>query len=526
MKAGRRNRRRELSRREFLASSAAAGGALGLPGLLAGCGSDDNPPLASTATPSSAVTPQPTATPTPVGHGQRVATMATAVETSRIWIQDCGILTMNEARDELSRGDILIENGRLVHVGAAIEPPPQNAEVIDGAGKLAMPGFVSAHHHLFQTLLRGFSPDQDLRGWLMTCIGPTSPHFEPEDLYWGARLTLAECIESGVTSIVDWSFNLHSAEHGAAVFEAMRDGGARVHFAYGPSMAKGFGDFDLRVKDFEAIRSRFFADPPTCDRITLWAGLGGPELQEPARFREEVDLARRYGHRIHIHVREHEDFEPRNAVEKLDEWGVLGPDLLLAHAIHLQNGDVERLAKSKTKVSYNALSNMRLADGICPVVELRERGVEVGLGLDGSASNDNNDYFALLRAAIGLQRAHWRKADCITVGDILDMATRVGARCVGQEAEVGSLETGKRADVILIDPRSLNFAPLNHFTAQLVFSAQPRNVDTVIIDGCILKRKRELVGVDTAELGAKCQAISRRLTERAGIRRREIVARP
>lgn len=440
-----------------------------------------------------------------------------------ILIRGCGVLTMNDQREEIPSGDILIEGDRLRHVGPSLRDPPAGLEVIDGSGKVAVPGFVSAHHHLFQTLLRGFVPNEELPRWLSTCIFPVAPHFRPEDLYNGVRLTLAECIESGVTNVVDWAYNLHSAEHAAATLEGIQEGGVRVQFAYGPSLAKGWGDFDLRMREVEEIRSRYFGAKPVSDRIRLWFGCGGPELQEHDHFREEVKIARSWGVPIHIHLREHHSFEPADAVERMDRWGVLGPDLLLAHAIHLRDHDLDLLARSGTKVSYNVLSNMRAGSGICRVVELRERGVDVALGLDGSMSNDTNDYFLLLRAAIGVQRARWQRADCITVNEILEMATRIGARCLGQEDEVGSLEVGKKADVVLIDPRTLNFAPLNDFAAQLVFCAQPRNVDTVIVGGRILKRKGELVGMDLEEIMAKAQETSRTLTSKAGLQRAELL---
>ena len=433
-----------------------------------------------------------------------------------ILIRDCGIVTMNPAREQFSGGDIHIEGGRLTHVGSRLASIPEGAEVIDGRDKVAIPGFVNSHHHFFQSLLRGLSYNENVIEWAQSCIFAASPHIEPEHLYWAARLTVAECVESGVTTSIDWSYCLHTLEHAVATFEGMRDSRARVHFAYGPSVAEGFGDFDLRLKDFEEMRSRYFGNGRDIDRIRLWMALGGPELQEEERVREEVAVATGHGLSLHIHVRENEAFEPKNTVEILERCGALGPQLLMAHAIHLSDSDLDRVARTGTKVNYSALSNMRLASGICRVVEMRQRGIDVSLGVDGSASNDNNDFFALMRAALGLQRARWLRGDCVTVHDILEMATIGGARCLGQETEIGSLEKGKRADVVLIDPQTLNFMPLNNFVAQLVLCGQPRNVDTVIVDGQVLKRKGELVGVDVGELLAKSSKAAQTITQKAG----------
>ncbi len=438
-------------------------------------------------------------------------------------IRGCGILTMNSAGETFPAGDILIEDDRLISVGPLREPVPDQVEVIDGRGKIAMPGFVNAHHHLFQSLLRGLAPNSRLPNWLTGCLLLVGPHLAPEDLHWAVRLSLAECIESGVTSTIDWAFSLHSVEHAAATLEGAQASGVRIHFAYGPSMAGGWNDFDIRRDDFERIRERYFDGRPAAGRMRLWLGLGGPELQPEKSFRDEFALARKYGLNVHIHLREVETLEPADAVERMRDWGLLGPDLLLAHAVHLRDRDIGLLAESGTKVSYNPLSNMRLGSGICRVVELRRAGVDVALGLDGSASSDNNDYFALMRSAIGLQRARHLSADCLPVDELLRMATVDGARALG-DGEVGVLAPGMKADLILIDPGTLNFTPLNDFVAQLVFCGQPRNVDTVIVDGRILKRGGELVGVDREEIMSKCRAAARRLLSAGQVRHRPLLA--
>lgn len=436
---------------------------------------------------------------------------------ARLVIRGCGILTMNPAREQIGCGDIQVEDGRLVHVGAPLGSLPEGAEVIDGRGKVAIPGLISCHHHLFQCLLRGFAPNADLLQWLAGCILPTTPHFRPEDLYWGARLNLAECLESGVTTTVDWSYNLHTLEHGEATLEGIRDSGARVAFAYGPSLINEC--FDVDLKHLETMQARHFGGGREAGRVTLWAGLGGPNFQPMERVREEMECVRKWGLPIHIHLGENKAQGPKNAVEVLDGIGALGPDLLLAHAIHFIDGDLPTLARTGTKISYNVLSNMRVASGICRVVEMRKLGIDVALGIDGAAANDNNDYFALMRASVGVQRLQWLTGDCVTVDDIMEMATLGGAKALRMEREIGSLEKGKRADVVLIDPHSLNFKPLNNFVTQLIFCAQPRNVDTVIVDGQVVKRNGEMVGIDVDDLLAKCEASTRYLIEKGGLTR-------
>ena len=432
-------------------------------------------------------------------------------------IRGCGIVTMNRSREQIPTGDTHIESGRLVHVGLPLAELPEGVDVIDARGKVAIPGFVSTHHHLLQSLLRGFAPNADIFEWLPTCIFSTSPHFRPEDLYWAARLTLAECIDSGVTTVMDWSYNLHSIEHAAATIEGMQHSGARVHYAHGPSITGG--DFDVNFGHVEQIRARYFGGARTAGRLTLWAGLGGPLFQPEDRVREEVEHSQALGLPIHMHAIENQAQEPKDALEILDRCGAMGPQLLLAHAIHLHDSDLDLVARTNTKISYNPLSNMRAGGGICRVVEMRAQGIDMSLGIDGSAANDNSDFFTLMRAGLGLQRAHWMRADCLSVDDIVEMATIGGARGLGQEDDTGSLEAGKRADVVLIDPDSVNFLPLNNFVPQLVFCGQPRNVDTVIVDGQVLKHKGEFVGVDLGELLAKSEEAARAIIDKAGLKR-------
>ena len=436
---------------------------------------------------------------------------------ARTVIRGCGIVTMNPARELIATGDIYIENGRLVHVGPPLPSVPDGAEVIDGRGLVAIPGFISTHHHLFQSLLRGFAPDHDLFGWVPTCIIPSSPHFRPEDLYLAARLSLAECIESGVTTTIDWSYNLHSADHAAATIEGMLDSGIRAHYGHGPALLGEKSDIDIQA--LEEMRRRYFDGGNEKGRMRLWAALGGPHFQKEDRFREEVEYVRKLGIPLHIHALENKAQPPKDALEVMERCGAMGPEVLLAHAIHMRDSDIDLVARTDTKISYNVLSNMRVAGGVCRVVELRKRGIDVSLGIDGSAANDNNDYFIVLRASLGLQRAYWMQADCVTVDDIVAMATLGGAKCLGQEAEIGSLEKGKKADVVLIDPNTLNFTPLNNFLPQLVFCGEPRNVDTVIVDGQVLKRKGELVGVDVPELLAKCREAARTIIQKGNMAR-------
>src|SRR5581483_11461839 len=331
------------------------------------------------------------------------------------------------------------------------------------------------------------------------------------------RLTLAEAVESGVTTTIDWSYCLHSREHAAAVLEAVAASGARVCFAYGPSLLGG--DFAIDLDDLDAIRSRCFAGGREAGVVSLWAGLGGPNYQPEARLREEVEAVRAWGLPVHLHLAEHRSQASPEALRMLERCGIAGPELLLAHAIHLSDADLDTLARTGIKVSYNAPSNMRLATGVCRAVEMRRRGVDVGLGLDSAAANDTNDYFTLMRTALGLQRARWLRGSCLTTDDVLEMATVGGAKCLGLEGRIGSLEAGREADVLLIEPRTLNFMPLNDFEPQLVLCGQPRNVNTVIVAGKVLKRHGELIGIDVESTIARCAEAARRVLATAEIPR-------
>lgn len=412
------------------------------------------------------------------------------------------IVTMDPSVGEGELG--LVENGDLLIVGSRIEKVGQNlavgsAKVIDMNGRILLPGFVDAHNHLWNSLMRGCGADGDLYGWLNNCQYPLLQDPVPvQTVYAGVRLSTFDLLNSGITTTLDWMGG-PSPEFTDNNLRALEDSGIRFVYSSFRTVAN-----EAAMNDVEAIRKRL-------EKNSLGTLQVGPFLinREPFRsgFFTLTDYAKKHGLRIHAHLRENIGDMKNEQLVLLREADVLGPQLQVAHAIHLNDAELKELAEAGVNAVHNPLSNMRIASGIMRLHEMLVVGMPVALGMDGS-SNDTSDMFNTMRLAVGLQRATSRRPDIRpTIPDVLRMATIGGARVLGLDQQIGSLTPGKQADIIALNPSMVNFAPRFDWVSQIVFNAQPANVEWVFVDGKVLKRRGELVGdvegtLEQAEQGA------------------------
>ncbi|MEU6118415.1 amidohydrolase family protein [Streptomyces sp. NPDC047117] len=386
----------------------------------------------------------------------------------------------------LENADVLIRGGRLAAVGHGLTAPA-GARVIDARGRLVLPGFVDLHNHLWQSSIRGGCADQDLNGWLAACNRSTLPKIDPADMYRFVHLAALDALQAGVTTVVDW---VHAIPYDTSesYVRALDDTGLRFVYA----MTQNAGTIDLipRVK-----KELLDPLPLASAQVSVHAGMRAvPELR---RFREVADDL---GTMLNSHVLEHRDDRADDPIRSLREAGAFGPRLLMNHAIHLTDEEIALTADHDVRVAHCPLSNMRLASGIMPLPAMHRRGVRAGLGHDGG-TNDTSDMFNVMKAAVGLQRARHEDAEIHpTIPAVLRMATLGGAECIGMADQVGSLTPGKRADVLVLDPGTLNFAPRFDWVSQIVLNGQPPNVSYVFVDGQLRKAHGELVGVDTEEV--------------------------
>jgi 5-methylthioadenosine/S-adenosylhomocysteine deaminase len=435
-------------------------------------------------------------------------------------IADALVLTMDDELGTLPRGDVLIDGQRISAVGPDL-PRDSDAEVVDGRDRIVMPGFVDTHRHMWAAMLRGCACYGDLGTYFHDVVFTYGANFTPDDTYASVRFGLAEAVDSGITTMHAWEHNIQTPAHADAALQALTDSGMRGRFSYGSSsdpeagssFAQGTETIDL--DDVLRLRSERFAT----DDGLLHLGIAsrGVEYSQPEIWQREFAFAREHGLPITTHtMMTAHDVDRVRAITVYEENGVLGPDVLLVHAIHTNEAERAYLAQTRTPVSLSILSELRTGMGIPPIVEMMQAGVPLCLSVDTMAASDNSDFFAVLRATLLVPRGQHGDATVYQPDQVLRHGTIDGARALGIGDQTGSLTPGKRADVIVLRANDLNLAPINVADGQVVLAAQPRNVEHVWIDGVQRKRDGELVDVDVATLVENAKAAVAGLSERLG----------
>jgi len=442
-------------------------------------------------------------------------------------IRDALVLSQDDAVGEL-RGDIEVRDGAIVAVGPALDAP--GATPIDGAGTVAIPGFVDTHWHLWGTLLRGAIGDGHEAGWFAR-KALLAPHLEPADTATGVLLGATEGLLAGITTVHDWAHNVLSRADADADLGALRALGLRARFSYGaPSTSPLMSMEQMRAvmaqvgvspdepMDFPEIgRIRDDWAPASDGLIEVGCAVRGPSRSSPEVYREEWRLARELGLPIAMHCAgTRQEVARIRQVEVLDADGLLGPDLLLAHANWVSPDEMARLAAHDIPVSASPMSELRLAMGFPQLSELRAAGVRVSLSLDTTAISASADPFQAMRVALGLELTRAGDATLMSPRDILRIATLEGARSLGLGDRVGSITPGKRADIVLVRLDGLDAAPIVDPAVAVVHSAGPADVDTVLVDGRVLVAAGRPAHVDPAALVADASARLQAVAGRAG----------
>jgi len=434
---------------------------------------------------------------------------------------------------EYPRGHLVLDGGRIAAVGPGPAPVLDGAQVVDGAGCLATPGLIAAHQHLFQRLTRGVAPQAALAGWLAAQY-PVWSHLDPGLVGAAARAGLATLALSGCTTVADhhYLFPRGGGDLLAAVVAAAQDIGLRLHCARG-SLDLGRSAGGLPPDSIVAGRDEILAaterdigrfhDPGPDSVLRVAVAPSAPAAVSEELFRESAALARRKGVRLHTHAAESDDEDAscqakfgRTLAEHLDEAGWLGPDVWLAHGVHLDAAAVARVAATGTVVAHCPSSNARLGAGIAPVAGLIAGGAPVGLGTDGAA-NEHGGLAAELRQALLAARARGGPG-ALTARQALALGTMGSARCLGWSAELGSLEAGKQADVALWRLDGLGHADIADPVTALVFGP-PAPLELLTVAGRPVVAAGELRTADPAVLAAQSRAAAADLRRRAGLTR-------
>lgn len=447
------------------------------------------------------------------------------------------LVTMDEQRREIAGGGIYAEDGRIVQVGPTGELPSQADQVIDLSGHIVLPGLVNTHHHFYQTLTRAVPAAQDanLFNWLKT-LYPIWARLTPEDIFISAQTALAELALSGCTTASDHLYLFPNGSRLDDEIEAARVVGLRLHASRGSmSLGESQGGLppDSVVDPEEKILSdsvrliEQYHDPNPGSMLQIVLAPCSPFSVTTDLMRESARLARHYGVRLHTHLAETEDEQAfclemfgHRPVAYMQEVEWVGQDVWFAHAVWANEQEVSVFAHHGCGVAHCPSSNMRLASGIAPIREYLRQGVKVGLGVDGSASNDGSHMLAEARQAMLLARLRsalegaslsgTEGAWIMTARQVLELATRGGAAVLGR-SDIGSLEAGKCADLVAINLNRLDYAGALHDPLAAVVFCAPQRVDWNIIHGRPVVQDGQLLTVDVPGLVERHNRAARRL---------------
>ena len=448
---------------------------------------------------------------------------------TRTIIQNGTIVSLDPDIGELDDGDILIEDGEIIDIGHGLSTT--NTDVIDAEGQIVLPGFVDSHIHLAQTQVRGVAGDWSLMGeYFDHMLGNITGLYQPEDMYLGGLFGALEKLHTGTTTALDWSYP-NTLEHGERAVDALKDAGLRAVYTYGPpgdDAAKWWYNSDVGLPE-QNVRELYTEEIRDDDLLSLALGLRGPDFCTDGTARSDLELARELGVLSTIHMGA--ALWPSSVYgEEYQGFGcirdMLGPDVNVAHGNHFSQEDIDHAVEQGVSFSSTPEVEMQMGHGIPVTGKVLEAGGRPTWGVD-VCSNISGDMGSQMRIGMQLQRMFDNQAILegneevgsvsITARDTLEMATIEGAKALGMEDEIGTLTPGKRADIITIDATDFMTAPSHSPIQTAVFQSDPSHIDTVLVDGDVVKRDGELTNPKVTEEFDRFVASGERLIDEAGI---------
>ncbi len=426
-----------------------------------------------------------------------------------IIIKNGYILTMDPAQDDIKRGVVVIEDGIITQVSESTDETADT--VIDAKGGVVMPGLVNTHTHAGMTLFRGYADDLTLSDWLENHIWPAEAQLTDNDLYIGTKLACLEMIRSGTTAFVDMYIHVDK------VARAVEESGMRAALSYGMI---DLGDETRAESELKEGR-RFVKEwnGRADGRITTMYGPHAPNTCSREFLMKVKEQAKQDNAKIHIHVLETEaelnqmkEQFGMCSVNMLDEIDFLDNDVIAAHCVWLSDGDMDILNERGVNVSHNPVSNMKLASGIAPVPKMLARGVNISLGTDGCASNNNLNMFEEMKTAALLHKVDTSDPTVLPAQQVLEMATINGARAMGINS--GMLKVGCMADVIIVDMDKPHLTPRYNVASHLVYSASGADVRTTIVNGKVLMDDYKVLSMDKQTVMEKAKDAASNLISR------------
>lgn len=453
------------------------------------------------------------------------------------------IATMDDKKTRIENGAIYIEDNIIKDVSptkqviSRIQHPGSSIQTIDASDKVALPGLINTHHHLYQTLNRNIPAVQDAKlfDWIKM-LYEIWREITPEGVYVSAQVGMGELLLTGCTTTVDQFYVFPKDKPKDLIdyeIKAAKEIGIRFHPCRG-SMSLGKSEGGLPpddlvqseeeiLRDSERLINKYY-DPKEFSMLRVALAPCSPFSVTKELLKETIDFARKKKVRCHTHIAETLD-EEKYCLEThkmrplvyMESLGWLGEDVWFAHGIHLNDDEIKLLSKTKTGIAHCPTSNLRLGSGIAPVRRMLDEGVKISLAVDGSASNDSSDMLGELRQCLLIHRIK-SGIESMPVDDVLWMATRGGAEVLGRD-DIGSIEVGKVADIILIDIKNLGYAGGMHDPiAAILFSGNSHIVDTTIVNGKILVQNGKLLNLDEEKVISRANKIASEMLKRASKR--------
>ncbi len=410
-------------------------------------------------------------------------------------------------RDEVTETSIYIEGDRIAAIG---EKPEGFAEdkVIDGRDKLVIPGLVNCHTHSYMAFMRNVADDLSFMDWLFGTIDPIEQQMTDEDTYWGACLAIIEMMKSGTTCFNDMQMNIHQTTR------AVKESGMRAVICRG--LIGNGNDEAGQIRLKQAYEERDAAKD--CDRLSFALGPHAPYTCDDGFMRIVSEEAKKNNMRIHVHlsesVSEMEQIREKygcTPIEMADRNGLFDVPAIVAHCVQATDSDIDILKAKGASVVTNPASNMKLGNGFAPVSKMLEKGVNVCLGTDGAASNNSLNMFHELSLLTLIHKGVNKTPQCVSAREGFRIATINGARALGLEKEIGTIEAGKKADLAVLNLNTPSLTPRNNLIAGLSYSANGSEVETVIIDGKITMEDRKILTMDEELVYKKVNEIITRM---------------
>jgi 5-methylthioadenosine/S-adenosylhomocysteine deaminase len=448
------------------------------------------------------------------------------MKTADLLITNARILNDDGQTYSMVDSSVAIGGGRILGIGKQVDLAGfyNSSQTWDAKDKLLLPGFVNTHCHLFQTFMRGLGKDLPFMEWMNSSVRLMMPQMDDEAIYLAAMMGCLEAIRTGTTTLLDFMYANVKPRLADAVLRAFDDCGIRgilacgltdVEMLPGSSMpAASYSTVENSIIDMERMKSDYHDHPRISFMLApsvIW-GMTCEGLAEAARYTKSQNMV------LTMHLLETADDDRfslerhgKRTVRVLEDLGVLEAKFLAVHAVRLQEEDFDLFEKYHVNISHNPVANMILGSGAAPVRALAQRGIQIGLGTDGAASNDSQNMIEVMKAAALLQKVSQCDPTALSARRVFSMATDEGAATLGMEAQIGSLTPGKRADILVVDLSLPNTTPCFDPIANLVYSGTERNISDVFIEGRLVLDSGKITHVDEADMVRRAQKKAREL---------------